>query len=124
MLVLKRMPMPLRFIATLLTLLVAGCSTQGEGVRRASSPPEEHLTVAFYNVENMFDPADDPANPGDDEFTPAGKNGWTTARLERKLEDVARVIRAMDEYGGADIVGVCEVEGRSVLDRLVNEFLP
>lgn len=111
-------------IAILLTALIVLTSCQTNELRRTAAPPDAHITFAFYNVENLFDPADDPTNPGDDEFTPTGRNGWTHERLDRKLEDIARVIRAMDEYGGADIVGVCEVEGRSVLVRLVGEFLP
>jgi predicted extracellular nuclease len=104
-----------------IALLLAACSNN-EGFRRPETTST--MTVAFYNVENLFDAVDDPANPGDDEFTPAGRLGWTKERLDRKLEDLARVIRAMDEYGGADILGVAEVENRAVLDRLVNEFLP
>ncbi|MBC8144057.1 MAG: endonuclease/exonuclease/phosphatase family protein [bacterium] len=108
----------LAFIA----LLLASCSNSETGLRRAD--PASTMTIAFYNVENLFDAVDDPTNPGDDEFLPKGKLGWTQDRLDKKLEDIARVIRSMDEYGGADIVGVCEVENRAVLDRLVNEFLP
>lgn len=104
-----------------IALLLASCSSN-EGARRPETTSS--LTVAFYNVENLFDAVDDPANPGDDEFTPTGRLGWTADRLERKLEDLARVIRAMDEYGGVDILGVSEVENRAVLDRLVAEFLP
>lgn len=104
-----------------LSLVLASCGNN-DGIRRADASAA--MTVAFYNLENLFDAVDDPANPGDDEFTPGGRLGWTGERLERKLEDIARVIRSMDEYGGADILGVCEVENRAVLDRLVGEFLP
>lgn len=102
--------------------LALACCSSNEGARRPETPSS--LTVAFYNVENLFDAVDDPANAGDDEFTPLGRLGWTDERLERKLEDLARVIRAMDDYAGIDILGVAEVENRAVLDRLVGEFLP
>ena len=35
-------------------------------------------TVAFYNVENLFDTIDDP-NTWDDDRTPQGKDKWTNA---------------------------------------------
>ena len=113
--------LPLVAALAVASLGLASC-TRGDSLRRADTTGG--ITVAFYNVENLFDPEDDPASTGDDEFTPTGRLGWTKERLDRKLEDIARVIRAMDEYGGADIVGLCEIESRPVLDRLVNEFLP
>lgn len=109
-------------ILVLASLALTSCSHPEPGVRIAE--PKSTMTVAFYNVENLFDAKDDPANPGDDEFTPNGALKWTEVRLERKLDAVARVIRSMDQYGGADIVGLSEVENREVLDRLVDEFLP
>ena len=35
------------------------------------APPNDALSFAFWNVENLFDADDDPGNPGDDEFLPA-----------------------------------------------------
>lgn len=92
----------------------------------AYAPPavQGTLTFAWYNLENAFDPADDTTRAGDDEFTPEGKNNWTQARLERKLEGVARAIKAIDELKGPDITGLCEIENRNVLEQLVNTFLP
>ncbi|MCB0710889.1 MAG: endonuclease/exonuclease/phosphatase family protein [Ignavibacteriae bacterium] len=87
------------------------------------NPDAEVLTVAFYNVENLFDTSDDPAT-ADEDFTPTGKMKWTEGRLEEKLENLARAIRAMNQNNGPDILGLCEVENRFVLERLVNEFLP
>ena len=46
-----------------------------------------HLSVTFWNVENLFDTIDDPAIR-DDEFTPAGKLQWTPERLLHGLEAV------------------------------------
>ena len=86
--------------------------------------PPRSLLFAFYNVENLFDPADDPALPGDDEFTPTGNMKWSNERLDRKLQNVARAIRMMGDGAGPDVIGLCEVENRRVLELLVAEFLP
>jgi predicted extracellular nuclease len=115
----RRRSTPAAFAAA--ALVLAACRAK-ENIHRVEATSS--LTVAFYNVENLFDPADDPSNPGDDEFTPRGRLGWTAERLERKLDAIARTIRTLDGYRGADIVGVCEVENRAVLDRLAGEFLP
>ena len=41
----------------------------------AQTPYELH-TIAFYNVENLFDAIDDPTTD-DDDRTPNGKDRWT-----------------------------------------------
>lgn len=82
------------------------------------------MAFAFYNLENLFDTEDDPTNSGDDEFTPNGTNNFTEERLERKMANLARAIRAMNEYRGPDLLGVCEIENRRVLEILTQEYLP
>jgi len=70
------------------------------------------FTVAFWNVENLFDADDDPANPGDDEYLPDG--GWTEARYQTKLDRLAEVIAAV----APSVLGMAEVENRRVLADL------
>ncbi len=77
-------------------------------------------TVAFYNVENLFDTINDP-DTYDEEYTPV--NGWTKKNYEKKLDNLSRVLI---ELGTSDmqknapvIIGVCEVENRRVLEDLV-----
>ena len=75
----------------------------------------------FWNLENCFDPADDPA-VRDEEFTPAGERHWTWNKLNRKLNGVVKVIvAARDTYGDYPaLVGLCEVENAAVLRKLVS----
>lgn len=77
-------------------------------------------TVAFYNVENLFDTIND-SDTYDEEYTPV--NGWTKKNYEKKLDNLSRVLI---ELGTSDmqknspaIIGVCEVENRRVLEDLV-----
>jgi predicted extracellular nuclease len=102
-------------------MLVASCR-DGDLIRVPTQ--KSTLVFAFYNLENLFDPADDPAITGDNEFTPNGRAHWNEERLERKLENIARAIRSMDEHRGPDLIGLCEVENRRVLELLRDEFLP
>lgn len=76
------------------------------------------FSVAFYNVENLFDTVDDPAID-DEEFLPDSPRQWTADRYRLKQTDVAKVIAAIPVKGLPDILGLCEVENRTVLLDLV-----
>ncbi len=89
-----------------------------------SSQAQNHdtLYVAFWNLENLFDTVNDP-DKNDEQFLPDGDREWTEERLDRKMYNLARVIRSMNNYYGADILGVCETEHQSVLEKLTSRFL-
>lgn len=77
-------------------------------------------TVAFYNLENLFDTKDDPKII-DEEYTPA--NGWTEEKYQQKLRNLERVIAEIgtgEQQSNAPVIlGVCEIENRGVLEDLV-----
>ena len=78
-------------------------------------------TILFYNVENLFDTINDPETL-DDARTPSGKYRWTSQRYRTKLDRIAEVvdqIKITRSSGPADIIGLCEVENRAVLENLV-----
>ncbi|RPI71443.1 MAG: endonuclease, partial [Ignavibacteriales bacterium] len=79
------------------------------------------ISIAFWNLENLFDISDDP-DKDDDEFLPSGSKEWTAERLDKKLYNLSRVIRSMNNDRGPDILGVCEVEHQHLLDTLVTKF--
>lgn len=66
----------------------------------------------------MFDPADDP-QPGDDDFTPEGDMRWTYNRLNKKLLNLSKVILSSAGWRIPDIVALCEIENRAVLEKLL-----
>lgn len=79
-------------------------------------------TIAFYNLENLFDYEDDPLTY-DDDRTPEGKDHWTKKIYEAKLANMAKVIAQIGkEKTGTSptIIGVCEIENRRVLEDLLN----
>ena len=80
-------------------------------------------TVAFYNVENLFDTIKSP-NTFDAEFTPNGQRGWGTQKYNRKLNLLAEAISQIgtDENPNMPtILGVSEIENRAVLEDLIKE---
>ena len=77
--------------------------------------------VAFYNLENLFDTIN--ANGSyDKEFSPQGARQWDSQKYWAKINNMAKVIAAMTTKTtpmGPAIIGVSEIENRSVLEDLV-----
>jgi hypothetical protein len=81
--------------------------------------------IAWWILENLFDEEDAAAlGRRTDKGFRAIKNdiaGWTPQLRDRKIEQLASVIAAMNTGQGPDLLGVCEVENRFVMDRLVEK---
>jgi predicted extracellular nuclease len=76
--------------------------------------------VAWWNLENLFDEENSPLRTEKLQRTiGADLVGWTPARRDRKISQLASVIGQMNGGAGPDMLGVCEVENRNVLDLLV-----
>ena len=77
--------------------------------------------IGFYNLENLFDTYHDEGK-NDYEYLPDGSNNWTEVKYEKKLHNMASVIRAMADDNGRfhTILGVSEIENRHVLEDLVS----
>jgi endonuclease/exonuclease/phosphatase family metal-dependent hydrolase len=79
-------------------------------------------TIAFYNVENLFDTVDDP-NTADDDYTPEGRKNWTVDRYKIKIKKLSSIIAQLglhkSKYPPA-IVGLVEVENAKVVSDLAN----
>ncbi|GGX34566.1 endonuclease [Aquimarina muelleri] len=80
-------------------------------------------TIAFYNLENLFDTENDPIT-FDDDRTPKGKDHWTQEVYTHKVKNMAKVISEIGidfTKNSPAIIGVAEVENRKVLEDLANE---
>ena len=75
--------------------------------------------VAWWNVENLFDRATAARPPRLASKLAGELVGWTAAVLQRKVSQLASIILQMNGGQGPDLLGVCEVENRAVLERLV-----
>jgi endonuclease/exonuclease/phosphatase family metal-dependent hydrolase len=82
----------------------------------------EEFFVGSWNLENLFDTKDDPAVNLDEEYTPEAARHWTKERLDIKLKNQARIISKMNSRKGPDILGVCEVENKDVVQMLVDQL--
>ncbi len=75
---------------------------------------------SFYNVENLFDTLDTP-KIRDAEYTPEGDKKWNTEKYNEKIKHLSVVIHQIGKMGGMqspDILGLCEVENRGVVEDL------
>lgn len=73
--------------------------------------------IMFYNVENLFDIYNDSIK-NDDEFTEEGAKFWSNRKYYDKLNKIAKVVISVGGWTPPDIVGVCEVENRYVLEGI------
>lgn len=99
---------PLILVVAALFLFQGSCEKNGD-----------QAVVMFYNVENLFDTINDPRT-NDDEFTPEGEKTWSGERYRKKLKDLGKVI-ATAHTTLPDILGLCEVENRQVVEDLISE---
>jgi len=81
------------------------------------------LTVAFYNVENLFDTENDSLT-FDDDRTPLGKDVWTLEKYQDKLKNISKVLSEIGTettQNSSAIIGLCEIENYTVLEDLINQ---
>jgi predicted extracellular nuclease len=76
------------------------------------------ITIAFYNVENLFDTINDPQS-NDEKFLPQSKSHWNTTRFLKKIKNLSQVINVLGDSNGPEILGLSEIENRYVLDDLL-----
>lgn len=102
-------------------LLVALLALLSSVVAFAQKVSQSYV-IGFYNLENLFDTVHDEGK-NDYQFLPDGKNNWTEAKYQKKLHNMATVIRAMKEenHHWHTILGVSEIENRHVLEDLVSQ---
>lgn len=89
----------------------------------AQHPDKQYLVagIAFYNLENLFDTIN---NNGkyDFEFSPEGPKQWNSDKYHKKINNLARAITSLSTERtpiGPAIIGISEVENRSVVEDLV-----
>ena len=80
--------------------------------------PSNKGTVAFYNIENLFDTIDDKKKK-DEDFTPSGRYQWDDDKYGKKLKNMSIVISKIGDEDGPEVLGLAEVENRKVLEDLI-----
>ncbi len=105
-------------------VLVACLSLSSVWAQDQAKRKVAYAGIAFYNLENLFDTI--PNNPygRDEEFTPGGAKQWNGQKYWSKIHNMAYAISQMTTKTtpmGPAIIGVSEIENKSVLDDLVSD---
>jgi hypothetical protein len=79
--------------------------------------------VAWWNLENLFD-TEDSLSRTDKLKRALGKElkGWTAEILDKKIAQLFKVISKLNNNAGPDVLGICEVENKPVVERLVDSL--
>ena len=113
-----------KIILLLLLINLISCGpTQQTAQKSQNTTQKKYLarTIAFYNLENLFDTINDPKTR-DDDYTPEGRDHWTSKKYHTKLEHLAKVIADIgrkETHVSPVIIGVAEVENAQVMKDLI-----
>lgn len=94
-------------ICAFFVLLNVGAKAQGD----------RSIRIAFWNMENFFDPFVDTTRVYND-YTEEGMQHWTKYRFYKKRNNIYKVILAMSEMRPIGIMGVCEIENEYVINMV------
>lgn len=79
--------------------------------------------LGWWNLENLFDVEGSALRP---EWLQnrlkSELKGWSNQVLQKKLTQLATIIAQMNQGQGPDILGVCEVENKAVLEKLLGNI--
>ncbi|MBO4985349.1 MAG: endonuclease/exonuclease/phosphatase family protein [Bacteroides sp.] len=92
-------------------------------VLEAQNKKNKLHSIAFYNVENLFDTIHD-AGKNDAEFLPDGRYTWGAKKYEAKLKNLSKVLGELARQRtpqGPAVIGLAEVENNRVLADLVKQ---
>ncbi len=88
----------------------------------SSKKKENVYTIAFYNVENLFDIYNNPAT-NDEDFLPTSDKKWNQKKYSNKIRKLGYAIsRIGTKHSGKppSLVGLAEVENKNVITDLIH----
>ncbi len=103
-------------------VLIMSCGVNKNATKKITDKERGDFRIMFYNCENLFDVFDDSLTR-DDDFTPEGGKHWSWRKYNRKISNISKVVTAVGGWSPPEIIGVCEIENRYVLES-ITEFSP
>lgn len=108
-------------------LFLEKCSISNQNITKKTNLDSLTLDISrgdvrmmFYNCENLYDPFDDSLTK-DGEFLPDGNKRWTYQKMQIKLRQICKVITAVGGWQPPEVIGLCELENRFVLEQLTRK---
>lgn len=87
---------------------------------KAQDYKSDSVIIAFWNMENFFDPFVD-STRSYNEYTETGGQHWTQSRFYKKRNNLYKAILSFSNQQAIGILGLCEVENEFVLNALFNQ---
>jgi len=78
--------------------------------------------AAWWNLENLFDTEDAQRSDKLKRSIQSELRDWNETVLDCKISQLSKIILKMNDGDGPDILGVCEVENKAVLEKLVDRI--
>ena len=78
--------------------------------------------AAWWNLENLFDTEAAQRSDKLKRSIQSELRGWNEKILDCKTSQLSKIISKMNNGTGPDILGVCEVENKTVLEKLVDKI--
>jgi predicted extracellular nuclease len=73
--------------------------------------------ITWWNLENLFDSENAPRTDKLCRVLKRELEGWSDEILEKKINQLVKMLRMINGSNGPDILGVCEVENENVLKK-------
>ena len=83
---------------------------------------DKYFTIAFYNLENLFDIFDNKYTH-DDDFLPTSEKQWTPRRYKKKVRKLGYTISQIGVKTSGKppvLIGLAEVENKLVVNDLIH----
>ena len=78
--------------------------------------------ITWWNLENLFDSEKAPRTDKLGRVLKKELEGWSDEILEKKINQLVKMLQTINQLNGPDILGVCEVENENVLKTFRNSL--
>lgn len=109
-----------KFMKSIFQILFLPVILQIFTINNSYSQNRDNLRVAFWNLENFFDPFVDTTRSYN-EYTEDGVQHWSMSRFYKKRNNLYKTILSLSEGNPLAILGLCEVENTFVTTMLFHE---
>ena len=109
-----------KFMKRIFPILFLYIILQRFTINESYSQNRDNLRIAFWNLENFFDPFVDSTKIYND-YTEEGIQHWTMSRFYKKRNNLYKTILSLSESEPIAILGLCEIENTFVTAMLFQE---
>lgn len=113
-------------MAVMLLAAIVPASADRKNKNKQQGASEKKIAayaIGFYNLENLFDTIH-AKGKNDYDFLPTGSYKWNTLKYQSKLKNMSKVLAELGTdkiKAGCSVIGVSEVENRTVLEDLLQQ---